>query len=157
MIKIKLTQGKSAIVDDVDGHLANWNWYAAFSPSTKTFYAVRKTKLASGRWISTYLTHALVGIPISNALVVDHRDGNTLDCRRENLRLTDRRVNRSNSGRRRGGKTTSIFVGVYWYARSQRWRADIRIGGRGRYLGYFDHEEDAAAAYQAALAKLERR
>ena len=47
-------------------------------------------------------------------------------------------------------KTSSRFVGVNWEKRRQRWKAQIRAGGKHRHLGYFVLEEVAARAYKRA-------
>ena len=39
--------------------------------------------------------------------------------------------------------------GVHWYPRGKQWRAQIRVDGQLTYLGSFDTEEAAAAAYRA--------
>eukprot|EP01044_Picomonas_judraskeda_P001606 COSAG03_NODE_99_length_12968_cov_7.661668_5_plen_1442_part_00 len=49
---------------------------------------------------------------------------------------------------------TSRFVGVSWHKANQRWRAHIYNGGRTKHIGYFDDEETAARAYDAAALEL---
>jgi hypothetical protein len=47
----------------------------------------------------------------------------------------------------------SKFVGVNWHKRSKKWKAEIRIDGKKKFLGYFNDEKEAACKYdeQAAL------
>ncbi len=48
---------------------------------------------------------------------------------------------------------SSEFVGVTWYKRHRKWKAQIGIDGTMKNLGYFDDEKEAARNYdeQAAL------
>jgi hypothetical protein len=147
-IEIVLSQGKVAKVDTVDGHLANFRWHVAKVGPRAGYYATRKVPFGSKQKM-VYLHHAVVGFPCGG-FVVDHINGDTLDNRRANLRFVTVRQNSSNHRARREGKTSSQFVGVYYRKSSGRWRALIKIGGKQRYLGTFDEETKAAAAYQAA-------
>jgi hypothetical protein len=56
----------------------------------------------------------------------------------------------------RPGKS-SRFVGVDWHPNSGRWRAQISIKHVQIYLGLFDTEEEAAAAFKAAARELRGR
>lgn len=78
--------------------------------------------------------------------VVDHRNRDGLDNRKENLRLGSQSQNLGNSKSRRG---SSKYKGVSWYARTQRWQAHLMKDGKSIGLGYFMVEEDAAKAYDA--------
>lgn len=50
-----------------------------------------------------------------------------------------------------GKKKTSKLMGVSWDKRG-KWRADLQIKGKKRFLGYFTEELAAARAYQNAAA-----
>lgn len=79
---------------------------------------------------------------------VDHRNGNRLDNRRENLRLATPSENCRNSAMCRRTTRSSQFKGVFWIARLSKWSAQIRVGKR--HLGVFLSEIDAALAYDVA-------
>lgn len=82
---------------------------------------------------------------------VDHANMNVLDNRSTNLRIASKSQNGANRGpdRRRAGRT-SRYKGVCWYSPRSKWAAYIHVNGKTRYLGRFNSEEEAAAAYDAA-------
>jgi hypothetical protein len=45
---------------------------------------------------------------------------------------------------------TSAHRGVSWAARPKRWRAQIKINGLNKHIGYFKDEKSAHEAYVAA-------
>ncbi len=96
----------------------------------------------------------LVGLPGVEKLprvIVDHRDGNTLNCCRSNLRICGDLENSRNQKKRTGG--TSKYRGVSWDGARQKWAAQIQ-GPKGRVsLGRHDTEEEAALAFDAACRK----
>jgi AP2 domain/HNH endonuclease len=86
-------------------------------------------------------------------LVVDHKDHDTLNNRRENLRAVKNVLNLANSGSRRSA-VHSLFKGVTYDISRNRWVAQIGIGNRHIHLGRYDSEVEAASAYNvAALAE----
>lgn len=82
---------------------------------------------------------------------IDHINGDKYDNRIANLRQCSQAENNRNA--RKLAKATSKYKGVYFYKASCIWRAQIKINGRQIYLGQFDSEEDAHAAYCAAAKK----
>lgn len=83
--------------------------------------------------------------------VVDHINRDPLDNRRCNLRITNRAGNAQNAGPHRHNK--SGFKGVYLCSSTGRWRAEIRVNGKGIKLGRHDSRITAALAYDAAAIK----
>lgn len=78
---------------------------------------------------------------------LDHKDGNGLNNRIDNLREVTSQENKFNT-RPKGG--TSRFKGVMFDIRRDKFHAAITFNKRNRFLGYFDSEYDAARAYDTA-------
>lgn len=85
-------------------------------------------------------------------LEIDHIDGDRANDRITNLRLANRTQQSWNCGATK--RNTSGVKGVSFYKRLGLWRADIRVDGRQKCLGYFKSKEEAAAAYQVAAVQL---
>jgi hypothetical protein len=82
---------------------------------------------------------------------VDHKDLNTANNKWENLRECDRV---QNNGNRRVDpeKNKSGYKGVHWATARSKWCAQISIGNKPKFLGYFD---DPAIAHQAYMRAAE--
>jgi hypothetical protein len=149
---VPLTRGYEAIIDAADVPLVEaWNWMA--KPDRNTVYASRTDY--SGPKPRTVLLHrALMGDP--EGCLVDHRDGNGLNNRREgeqgNLRIASASQNQHNRGANKANTTN--LKGVSRRKDRDKWHAKIRVDGKLRHLGSFDTPENAHAAYCAAATKL---
>ena len=84
-------------------------------------------------------------------LLVDHRNNNGLDNRRDNLRLATSSQNNCNSRKRKN--TTSQFRGVCFCKAKGKWDANINLAGKRIWLGSFDSEIEAGKAYDEAAKK----
>lgn len=97
--------------------------------------------------------HKLVAINFLNHIpngmnsVIDHIDGNKLNNNINNLRIVSQRKNMSNMKR----QTYSKYVGVSFDKRSNKWVSNIRLEGKGKFLGSFKCELSAAYAYNKKL------
>lgn len=80
---------------------------------------------------------------------IDHKDGDPTNNRIENLRPATRHQNMQNQ-RRHSGKL--LPKGVTLRRRSGKFRADIFLNGRQKYLGEFNSPEIAHAVYCEAAA-----
>lgn len=78
----------------------------------------------------------------------DHINGDPGDNRLENLRATTQAENMRNTAMPKNN--TSGVVGVYWFKRTNAWRAAIKVGGKNKHLGYFKSKDSAIAARAAA-------
>lgn len=79
---------------------------------------------------------------------IDHINHDRLDNRIENLRVVTLAENQKNKTPYRNNKSGA--TGVYWNTRASRWCAQIRVAGRGVYLGLFASLKDAVEARKAA-------
>lgn len=81
---------------------------------------------------------------------VDHKNGDRLDARRENLRLSDKVGNAANRGKQKG-EYSSKYKGVSFNKQKEYWAAYITVQGKKISLGTtYESEINAAIAYNAA-------
>eukprot|EP00978_Attheya_sp_CCMP212_P036280 scaffold163203_cov53-Attheya_sp.AAC.5 len=55
--------------------------------------------------------------------------------------------------RKKKGRMTSKYMGVYWDVRGNNWKAQVMLCGKNRSLGYFKTEKEAASVYSKACFK----
>lgn len=136
---IKLTQNKETIIDDEDyEYLSQFKWYY------NSRYAMRNNLNIKGQKL--LLHRIIINCPTNKQ--VDHINGNTLDNRKSNLRICSNIENRRNQKRQLN--KTSIYKGVYWNKKDQRWKTQIGFNNKRIYLGNFKNEIEAAKAYNKA-------
>lgn len=150
MITIQLTRGYQAIVDDEDSHLADYSWYAQCDPCGQV-YARRWDGSIDGKQVPKRLHREVLGIT-DPAVIVDHIDGDGLNCRRSNLRIASSAENARNLGRPRRDNRTSPYLGVTM--RHGKYRARIRHDGRLIQIGTFATAKEANDARIAFETKL---
>ena len=148
---IPLTQGKFAMVDDADFERLNqWKWYANWDGFN--WYAKRNIKTQKGKTV-LFLHKAVFG-PVVDGYEVDHRNGDTLDCRNQSLRQCTGSQNCANRRNHKLGK--SGFRGVIFRnGRPKPWIASIGSRSICNYesLGSFKTAIEAAKAYNVAALK----
>lgn len=139
MKSIPLTQGKFALVDDVDfERLSRFKWHcssAGQSPRQK------------GEKRGLIMMHRIIMETPSN-MEVDHKNGNRLDNRHVNLRNCLRIENSKN--KKKHENSTSQYKGVSWHKATGKWQAQIEVGNKNKYLGVFSNQRIAARAYDDA-------
>jgi len=142
MVKeIILTQGKVALVDDADYEwLSQWKWCALCQCGK--WYARRR--VSRNRF--TTINREILGTP--KGMKSDHKDSNSLNNQRYNLRIATDAQNAYNRIKRLN--TTSGFKGVTWHGQRKKWRACITVNYHNISLGLFSSEIEAALAYDKA-------
>lgn len=105
MKKIKLTQGKFALVDDEDFvELNKFKWYTGKYYKNTCVYAIRRDNKGK-----TILMHREI-MQTPSGMVTDHIDHNGLNNQKNNLRSCSHAQNIRNSAKRIKG--TSLYRGV---------------------------------------------
>ena len=98
-----------------------------------------------------YLGHCLAWLYMTGEWPVDevdHKNRITSDNRWDNLRAATRKQQHRN----KGTWARSGLKGAY-QAKTGRWAARIKLGGKVRHLGYFDTAEAAHIAYVTQAEK----
>lgn len=145
---IQLTRGYVALVDDDDYEkLSSYKWTAA--PRDNRCYAFR-SEGPRGHQRTVRMHRVIMNAP--DDLLVDHINGNTLDNRKENLRLCTMSQNMFNQGAQKDN--TSGYKGVSYVKDRGKWSAQIAIRGKTHYLGYFHTPNEAYEAYCTAAKQL---
>lgn len=141
MERINLTQGQFALVDDEDFERLNqFKWCAHFNPCTNTFYADRclgKDEESCNSSRTVKMGRFILGA--KNVNIVMYKNKNTLDNRKQNLKLTLKTTHESKKNMKRFQNNKSGVTGVSWDKRRCKWI--VYIGKI--YLGGFDYIEDA--------------
>jgi hypothetical protein len=151
---VPLTQSQFAIVSPEDFEWAmQFKWQAQKSEKTNgVLWYARRRSVGPNRM--SFLMHREIarraGLPDSPDY--DHKDRNSLNNTRENLRPCTR--SQSNANRCKfSGKTTSKLKGAYWHKVMGKWASGIKMNGKRIPLGYFDTDVEAHEAYMAASRK----
>lgn len=103
-----------------------------------------------------YRVHQLVAIaflnhkPCGYKLVINHKDFNKRNNNVENIEIVSQRENAN----KKHIESSSKYTGVTWYKKYNKWRANIYINGKPKYLGYFTDEIEASNAYQNKLKEI---
>lgn len=137
---ILTTKGVPILVDDEDYEsLAAHKWHI-----TTSGYAMRHKEIG-GKRQKIWMHRVITGLAPDDDRIPDHRNGNKLDNRRLNLRISTETQNNRNA--RRPKTNTSGFKGVYWDLHSKKWCAQIQARGTRKNLGYFHTAEQAHEFY----------
>ena len=137
MIKIPLGENLFAVVDDSDFRLAEMRWSALVTKSGK-IYARRRS---AGRTI--LLHREVLGLGADHPMV-DHLDGDGLNCSRENLSLSSNVLNARNRAGAQRNNHSSGHLGVNHHKATGEWEARI---------GRFKKIDDAVSARLEAEKK----
>lgn len=142
---LQANDGTLTLLDQEDfERLKSFTWYVNRSHGKPYFQ--RSVILSDGRRTTRQLHKDILDAP---GKIVDHKDRDTLNNRRSNLRYTTYFGNTQNRTKPITG-VTSKFLGVSWKTRNKKWCAQIGAHGKKIHLGLFVNEVEAARAFDAA-------
>lgn len=142
---ITLSKGHECLVDDEDyERISKFKWRSV--KGNAGIYARRTPHKTLDRTSSTQQMHREI-IGAKKGQIVDHINRNTLDNRRENLRLCTNGQNRANSKTTMGVRGSN-YRGVY--KRGSKFRTQLRYNNKLYSIGTFNSEKEAAIAYNVA-------
>jgi hypothetical protein len=98
--------------------------------------------LQGGKFMAHRLAWLMMTGNDPGRMTIDHINRDPFDNKWANLRLADQSLqlrNRRNTG-------ASPHKGVCFNAARRKWKAQVSVKGKCKYLGQFDTEEEAAAA-----------
>ena len=146
---IPLTKGQVSKVDPEDvTELSKKQWYAFWNKSTQSYYAFNDHRFSDGSRVTCGIHRYLLGIT-DPSLDGEHKNHDTLDNRRGNLRPATRTENNENSRLRSDSQTGFKGVGID-KRRKKKFVARIKIEGKTKHIGYYYTAEEAFEARRLA-------
>ncbi|QKW95336.1 AP2 domain-containing protein [Ralstonia phage RPZH6] len=142
MAEIKTKKGEVILVDDEDFEwLSKWRWWVE-----KNGYARCRV---DGKNVSM---HRLILGLTGPSIHADHKNGEKLDNRRDNLRACT--ISQNTQNRKRNAEKIVPLKGVTPQTSGKGYTARIQCGGRSRHLGTFETAELAHEFYCLAADML---
>lgn len=139
---IPLTKGQFAIIDEEDFEkVSEFSWHHL--TSGKYGYAKRGSN-------PQILLHRFI-MNAPKGKEVDHINRDSLDCRKENLRVCTRSQNTFNHPKRKNN--TSGYVGVWLNKATGLYHAEIMVNYKKKHLGVFRLIEGAIKSRKEAEAE----
>lgn len=145
MKQVQLTGGFVALIDDEDfERVTAYNWFYQISKCKTRVYAVTNIdrKLVS-------MQNFILGR--KKGFMVDHKIGEGLDNRKDNLRYLTRSQNTVNARLKKNNK--SGYTGVLYVERIKKYEVAIKVNRKNIRIGYYEKFEDAKSARIAAEEK----
>lgn len=137
--EILLTLGKVAIVDVEDFERVSLFVWGAYKSKGGRYFSRRSFYMPSRKRSTVLLHREVLGLVSGDGKTVEFLNGDGLDCRKSNLRIITSLAKRSE------------FRGVSWSKSKEKWRSEITMKGKRKFLGYHNDEVDAARAYDKAV------
>lgn len=138
------------LIDDEDYEkVMKYKWYLDGSKENGLYYFRVNIYEESVHTQFLSLHRYLMDCIKGDGKVVDHINGNTLDNRKENLRVCTHAENGRN--RKKAKNNTSGYKGVCFNKNRNKWQSYIKLNSKIIHLGYFSTAELAYEAYCKAV------
>jgi hypothetical protein len=136
---ISLTQGQTAIIDSEDiENLPIYLWMATWNEDRQSYYA-RMSLGGSPPYLHQVITNTY---GMGKNVRVDHIDGDTLNCRRSNLRVTNASENGQNRTNVANRNSKTGIRNVYYHKTTDMYEVKVMVKGKGHYGGWYPNTEE---------------
>ena len=129
-------------LEDLD-KLIKWDisWNAVWAENVQNYYLKATEYLGTINGKAKYKIHCLhrYVVDADSGTKVDHRNNNTLDNRKNNLRVTNNDKNTKNR-KSKNSNNKSGFRNVFWSTRDEVWKVTLQINGKQKCFGRFKFE-----------------
>lgn len=118
-----------------------YTWYAKYSATIGKYYAATSEYRPEIQKARTVLLHQFImGVEDSTREVnVDHKNHDTLDDRKENLRVTN--VTENCMNRKLSKANKSGYRNVSWSKNENAWIVQLQVDGKNTVLGTFSKDQ----------------
>lgn len=134
--------GLRALIDDEEFEsLSKYHWLVLRGAGKGSFYAYANA-IVDGEKRQVSMSRMILGLPCGN-VEVDHKDGNTLNNQKENLRTCSHSQNLMNQNKQ-GKISASGYKGVSFHRKTGLWHARVHAAGKTYSFGYHKTPFEAA-------------
>lgn len=151
MRQIQLSQNQIALLDDEDfDRFSQFHYCYRAERGGRQGYAIRHVK--EGKKYKNVYLHRDVAGPVPAGYEVIFRNGDRLDCRRENLLVVSKRDAIRHHQRARSDSQSGI-KGLHFNPRPGTWSVDVYRNGTVKRVGTFFTRQEALDAYNHVLQR----
>lgn len=143
IVAVVINRHTVKVDEEVWEKVKDWTWHVI--PQSRHCRKFRVRGYPKGGGSKRQYLHRIVLDVEDPKVEIDHINGDTLDNRRENLRVVVRTHNQRNRGK--NANNTSGYKGVGFDKRRNTWHARVQVLWQSRSANGFDSAEEAAAAY----------
>ncbi len=139
-------------LSDVDRDLLDSLGWGICESRGNTAYFSHRSSVSKKTFMHRMVMARVIGRPLERAEFVDHINGNTLDNRRENLRVCSNAENLRNR-RKPPSDNKSGVMGVMFCKQTGKWAAELRLARKKIWLGRHVNFDDAVRVRREAEQK----
>ncbi len=130
---------RTKIDKNVIENIRQYKWCAV--KKGQVYYIKTDIKI-NGKRRTLYLVNLILGS--RKGFQIDHRNGDSLDNRKDNLRFCTQQQNLMNKSKARG---------IWWNVKSKKWESYINVNGKKKHLGHYFDEQAALNVRRKAEEK----
>lgn len=138
--------GYAVLIDDEDWEkVKQFKWTLDKQYKRENLCYVTTSPYIKGKKETIKMHRVIMGCTKGDGLIVDHINHNTLDNRKENLRVC--KTGQNNMNQRVAKNSTTGYKGVWYRQDTNMYRAMVRTQGTRYNCGQYSTPEEAAQAY----------